>query len=465
MKKCHLTILSMLVILGTMMSGCGLITTSDTDQDQNLVNTQVAMAFTQTAMAQPLAQPEQAVETAENTPEPAVVEEVIEQVEEETAEPTEITHTLIPGEPGWINKWFYDTDASKTASNSYVTGGDDFVANLWERPFTESEMEYRPDLDINKTEMSEDSNFYYVTVYPHAVHPDGGLPGIYGIEIDIDKDGRGDLLVTAQNPTADSWDIAGVGVYQDDNNDVGGSAIMRPDTSYGGDGYETVVFSANVLDDPDAAWARADLGAPSVTLAFKKSLLGSPTTFVWGVWAADNLLDPTMLDLHDHFTQEEAGSPYQAHSTYPVKAINLVDNTCRETYGFDATVAIPGLCQIPEQPTPTFTPQPTATNTPTQPPTGNIQVLAFDDYNNNGVYNSGEPYTIYSVTMSLHIGSCSASTYRSTSIKAYNFTGLTAGTYCVKITGGGGLTTPSQYLVSLPAGGSIFRAFGFYVIQ
>ena len=70
-----------------------------------------------------------------------------------------------------------------------------------------------------------------------------------------------------------------------------------------------------------------------------------------GVWAADSLLEPGMIDLHDHYTLDEAGSPYQAHAEYPLAALNLVDNTCRETYGFDATTPIAGLCYSPPEPT------------------------------------------------------------------------------------------------------------------
>jgi len=57
-----------------------------------------------------------------------------------------------------------------------------------------------------------------------------------------------------------------------------------------------------------------------VTLAFKKSLVGAGT-FVWGVWAADSMLDPALIDLHDNFTDAAAGSPYQSHSNYPLRPL------------------------------------------------------------------------------------------------------------------------------------------------
>jgi len=205
---------------------------------------------------------------------------------------------------------------------------------------------------------------------------------------------------------------------------------------------------------------------PSVTLAFKKSLVDS-STFVWGIWAADSLLDPALIDIHDNFTDAEAGSPYQSHANYPLAAVNLIDNTCRETFGFDADVPIPGLCYLPEEePTPKPTPEPTATKKPTpKPEPGQITGVAFDDVNNDGDRDPGEPFTIYPVTVTLHSGSCSAASISSTNSKSFSFTGLTAGTYCVKITPTGSLTTPSSYVVDVPAGGSKYVEFGYYVIQ
>jgi len=481
MKKgvvfCMITVL----LISLSLTACNFNIAASGNEEDQIAQTLVSMAFTQTAMS---IEPELEI----TTPPPEVgVEDVEEEVAlEETASPVEIIHNLIPGEPGWINKWFYDTDSSSGS----VTGGDDYVANLYERPFTEGDMVYRPDIDINKAEMSEDNSFYYLTLYLHGNSPDGNLGGSYGVEIDINRDGRGDLLVIAHQPSSSEWDITGVSVYKDPNKDVGGASIMRPDSAYTGDGYEQVLFSDEVLDDPDTAWARVANGSsPSVTIAFKKALIGSTSTFVWGVWASTNLLDPALIDLHDNFNQQEAGSPYQSHSTYPLGALNLVDNTCRETYKFEAETPIPGLCYRPEesqstdepilteteQPPDETDPPPDETDPPpdetdpppdeTAEPTGNINGVAFDDGNNDGDRDSGEPITVYTIAISLHNTSCANAAIANTNSKTFNFSGLVAGTYCVKITGGGTMTTPSQYVVSLPAGASRYVEFGFYVIQ
>ncbi len=469
-------------ILILVLSGCSFPGGGGSNEQTQMAQTLVSMGLTQTAMA---SEPEAPPEVTEAAP------EIEDAADVETEVPTiEIVHSLIPGNPGWIQKWFYDTDSS----SGTVSSGDDFVANLYERPFTEAEMVYRPDVNIVKTEMSEDSTFYYVTLYLDGTHPEGGLQAAYGIEIDANRDGRGDLLVVADRPSAADWDIAGVSVYKDPNKDVGGRSILRPDASYTGDGYEQTLLSQDVLEDPDLAWARVSAnGSPEVTLAFKKSLI-SANTFVWGVWAADALLDPAMMDLHDHFTQSEAGSPYPTHSNYPLAGIHLVDNTCRETYKFEAEEPIPGLCYTPEEESPPPPPEepeeppqeteeppeetdepPEETDEPTEEPTeettqppppepGEINGVAFDDMNNDGDRDSGEDLTVYSVTITLHSGGCGGPVLATTNAKSFSFTELAAGSYCVEISPSNDMTTPSSYSVSVPAGGSIYVEFGYRTV-
>ena len=462
MKKATLVGLCLFTLLSLVLSACGFTFSTGDSDSESVAQTMVALSATQTAIAEAQSGDES------DTGEVEVTEEINEEVSEETEEPVEITHEITPGSLPYAEVQFYDTDSSTNAGNGYVTRGDDFVANLFERPFTESEMVYRPDVDITKVEISADTTFYYVTITLAGENPDGGLLAAYGIEIDEDRDGRGDLLVVADRPTSSEWDIAGVGVYRDTNNDVGGTSIMRPDIGYTGNGYDEVVFSMAVLDDPDAAWARMNAGtSPSVTLAFKKTLV-SKNNFVWGVLAADSLLDPALIDLNDNFTEADAGSPYQGHSTYPLKALDLVDNTCRETFRFDATTPIAGLCYLPEEPTVAPTPEPTPE--PTQRPTTapdpvTIGGVAFDDLNNNGTYNSGEPLTIHSVTIYLYSNASCTGAIRTTSSKTFIWGSLQPGTYCVRISGGGSMTTPSQYVFIIQPGGSKHVEFGFYVVQ
>ena len=133
--------------MALILSACDFPLGQDGGIDEEVAQTLVALAFTQTAIAD-AAQPDEPDQAETEAP---LETEETEDVTEETEAPTEIPHNITPGEPGWIYKWFYDTDASKNANAGYVTGGDDFVANLFERPFTETDMVYRPDVDINKT--------------------------------------------------------------------------------------------------------------------------------------------------------------------------------------------------------------------------------------------------------------------------------------------------------------------------
>jgi hypothetical protein len=448
-RRINLIILSTLM-LAAILSACGLPVQSDPGTSQTLA----ALAFTQTAIAAE-AEPEMATE------EP-VMETTADVSAEATLEPTEepvvITHQIVPTNPGYITKWFYDTDSSSNAAAGGVTGGDDYVANLFERPFTEADMVYRPDLDITKTEISSDANFIFVNLILSGEHPDGGLPGTYGVELDFDRDGRGDILVLAANPQQGDWAIDGVSVFRDANNDVGGTNIIRPDGSYSGDSYETPLLSPDVLDDPDLAWSRLTPGTdPIVTLAFKKSLMES-ATFVWGVWAAESLLTPENLNLHDRIAQSAAGSPYPSHADYPLADLNLVDNTCRETYGFDATSPIPGLCYVPE-------PQPTAT--PTIAPAtigGNV----IYDGNTNNVWDDGEVLFSYGVTVTIHKDSCANPQISSSANPSFTFGNLEPGTYCVKAAapgffGSAGLPNPTT--VTVGSGETKSVLFGFYVIN
>ena len=444
------------LMLAAVLSACGLPSQNDPDTTSQ---TLVALAFTQTAVAEASA-PEMATEepsmemteapTEDPTPEPT---------EEPTEEATEIPHEQIPTSPGYVSRWFYDTNSSSNASTGSVTAGDDYVANLFERPFTEADMVYRPDLDITRAEIASDANFIFVNLLLSGEHPDGGFPGTYGVELDFDRDGRGDALVLASQPQVGDWSIDGVSVFKDMNNDVGGASIMRPDSNYSGDGYETVLLSADMLDDPDLAWSRVTTGnTPTVTIAFKKSLVEGGGSFVWGVWAAESLLTPENLDLHDHIAQADAGSPYASHADYPLAALNLVDNTCRETYGFDATSPIAGLCYTPEQPQPTTGPD-------VGPGSGTITGNVFYDGNANNTWDSGESLFTYGVTITLRANSCSGSVISTSSSNSFSFGNLAPGTYCVQASAPGysqspGLSNPIT--ITITGGDSRYILFGFY---
>lgn len=359
MKPLKMVICFCSVALLLSLQSCNL-PTSDTGES-SAEQTLMAIYVAQTVAAANAAQPVQ-VET------PEIVEP--SPTEPPTPEPTptkEIVHVIYPGEPGYISQYWMDTNTSSMASEKRAFGGDSFSINLFERPFTSTEMVYHPDVDLVKVEISSDATFYYFNLHFSGIRSDQGkLAGHYGVELDFDRDGRGDLLLWALADGSTAWNIDNVFVYRDANNDAGGRRPMQSDApDYTGDSYELLVFSPDHLEDPDAAWKRVSPQNPGVMqLAIKKSLLENQVTFMWNGWADDGAIDPARLDYNDAFTFAEAGSPYSGVADYPVKSLFLVDNTCRLAYGFTPTGLEIGGC-ILFTPTPTTPPVPTGS--PAQP--------------------------------------------------------------------------------------------------
>ncbi len=155
----------------------------------------------------------------------------------------------------------------------------------------------------------------------------------------------------------------GVQAWKDTDGDVGGVVPMLADTKpEGGDGYETLVFDQGKGNLTDGAWVRISPNDPkTVQIAFKLSMLGSPSSFAMGAWAGANI-DPSMFDYNDHMTHAQAGDPNQSYpQVYPIKALAEIDNTCRLAIGFVPKGNVPGLCKIfvPGRPNAPIPPVPT----------------------------------------------------------------------------------------------------------
>ena len=409
--------------------------------------------------------------TEEVTESAAGVEEVTEAAatEEEPAPteelpaPTEIVHTITPSDPGWVHRWFNDTNSSITADENRAPGGDDYYNNELERPFTANEMIYHPDVDIQKAEIATDDDFFYFSIYLKDVNPDtGDLQATYGAEIDTDLDGRGDFLFLCETPNQTEWAIEMASGYTDTNENVGGKQPTYPEAPIDGDGYDKVIFSLDVLTDPDGVWCRKAPGSEvKVDIAVKQTLIGSPKIFAWGVWADAALADPALFDYNDHFTYAEEGSPYPVNSNYPIKALFLVDNTCRESYGFTPSGKIPGMCFIPTpEPTATATQMPTAT--PARP--GVIRGTLYWDTNNNGVRNAGEVYTAACGTRTFYLktGACGvAGTVFLRTGTGFSFT-VSPGTYCLYINNMTYITTPLPIQITVTGANTYTRDIGHY---
>jgi len=260
-------------------------------------------------------------------------------------------HVATPANIGAAGKLNYDVDSSGTGPEHRAPYGDSYKINLFERPFTQTDMTYLPQLDITTFQLTEDPTWYYVSF--DLIGGDMNDPaGInYGVELDVDHDGFGDYLVWAYPPYAPQWLAETVRVFQDTNHDTGGASAEKSDAVYPGNGYDKVIFDQGQGDDPDLAWVRLNPGVTAaIQFAFKRSLAGN--AFMWGTWADEGLRDPAQFNYNDRFTEEQAGSPEKSEKDYPIKAIYAVDNTCWAAVGFKPTGYEPHLC-------PSLEPQPT----------------------------------------------------------------------------------------------------------
>ncbi len=274
-----------------------------------------------------------------------------------------VTHTMTPANPRG-GKLVYDIDSAGTAPEKRAPYGDSYDINRLERPFAQ-DMSYIPGLDIETFTVAKDNDWWYVSIHLNGIEAVNTLGINYGVEIDLDHDGYGDYLIWAHPPYTDQWGTVPVQIYQDKNHNTGGLSAGKSDAPFAADGYETLIFDgAAGGSDPDTAWMRVKAGSPAtVQFAFKKSWSGS--VFMLGVIADAGWKDPKKMDYVDRIPIAEAGSPIKNNMYYPLKGLFLVDNTCRDAFGFEPTHYEPQGC--PVEPTPTKAPR---DEPPPPPPPG-----------------------------------------------------------------------------------------------
>jgi hypothetical protein len=429
--KSKLYVSMVLITLIATSLACGLPQSNQDEVDAAVMATLAAREL-ESAGDEPVADaPEDSSEIAE------VEATEVPPVDTPTPTPT-VQHMVIPSSPASVQSFMTDRSTASLAGERRAIG-DNFDINLLERPFTAESMDYKDFLDITRAEMSLNPPFMYVTI-----HLEGSAPAdstaAYGVEVDTDIDGHGDWLILGSIPSDSTWTTDGVRACRDANGDVGGPTPMRTDLPHASrDGYEDCVFDSGYGVSPDEAWIRRDpSNADRVQIAFLFTLIGSDGQFTWGTWADDGVQEPSWFDYHDHFTLTEAGSPASESSNYPLKAMPLVDNTCRWGYGFTPNGSEIGVCYVPPTPTPV--------------PTGSISGYVSEGYGGPGP--SGT--RISGVSISLGQGSCSSSGYKSTSTNGdgyYSFNELPPGTYCV--TASSSSLPPAQY------GWSVYYPSGF----
>lgn len=234
-----------------------------------------------------------------------------------------------------------DADASLKWREKRVLSGDNFLDNLFERPFTAKEMIYQPDINILDASIAMDDQFFFFSIRLQGVDPaTNSLTGTYGVEFDRTKTGRGDLLFLVRNLTTE-WSMQNVSAYSDPDKSVGGVKPILADPDFNSNGYEGRLQ----MSGDKVAFARIKPDNPlTVQIAINKGLLDFAQEFLWSCWADKGINDPGKFDYNDHFGLSESGSPVKTSKYYPLQAISSVDNTCRLPFGFTPNKKFPGIC-------------------------------------------------------------------------------------------------------------------------
>ena len=347
MKNRILFVLVSLLVIS--LSACGPSGDIEDEVAQAVAATQTKQAWNAavesaqlTAEAEESAPPES--EQSEDLSGPAATAEP-----EDTPQPA-IVHAVFPDTPAEKdNSFVTDFNSSDFAVEGF-TYGDQFIINRYERPFTREMLEYRGYLDIIRANLKFNPPWFYIQIFLAQPLPETSS-ALYAVELDLDRDDRGDILILGPQPPGEEWTVDGVTVLEDSNEDVGGEqpllTEMLPE-SQPGDGYDRILFQGGLGEDPDLAWIRLNPEDPtSLEIAFKVELAPAGG-FLWVVWADEGLQDPGLADYNDRFSFEEAGSPYPDHRYHPIQEINLVDSTCRSWYGPEPVGDEIGICQIYE---------------------------------------------------------------------------------------------------------------------
>ncbi|MBL1195193.1 MAG: hypothetical protein HND51_12595, partial [Chloroflexi bacterium] len=279
-----------------------------------------------------------------------------------------IQHSSYPGEPKyrsgqWIPecKTGYRVDVGQQIEVGL--GCDRWEDNYLERPHDVRAQDYYPGLDITAGQFGSEGQWLYAMIETFSADEVAASPnnvqarpintnavaetltGSYAIEIDLDFDMRGDVLIVVTNPAGNlgtEWGVTGVQVWVDQNSDIGSETAFFADGQSNGDGYESLIFDGGRGTDADLAWARISPDDASVVeFAFKPTAVGGATIFHWMMWASAGALDPAMFDYVDAFDGD---------------VVWMVDNTCAWTFGGQPR-ELENTC--PVYVPPTLTPEPT----------------------------------------------------------------------------------------------------------
>lgn len=333
MKKTSTLIIAIILLAGILLSSCSSMPADPTEAEAIPPAAETEEGMPAEATEAPTDEPVAAqATTSEETQEAA----------EAMEEPEPIMHQSVPGEPVYTQSLPGECNTGfNYGSPGYAVKApcDSWSINLLERPVSADLTAFYHYLDIldAKAGAGSDWLFFQIDLFG-AGTPEDDAQVVYYIELDKNQDGQGDFLiaVTNQDLYNTEWSVAGVQVFEDQNEDVGGATLIRPDATSDGDGYDALLFDAGAGDDPDLAWARRDPGhVNQVEFAVKSSLLGGSRSFMWWAGAIQGDFSPQAFDLVDSFTSDEL---------YPI------DTTCGWIMGQEMTYNI-RKCYIAPEPT------------------------------------------------------------------------------------------------------------------
>ncbi|NMB56199.1 MAG: hypothetical protein GYA15_16020 [Leptolinea sp.] len=248
----------------------------------------------------------------------------------------------LPGEPKGSAQIIYDQTCAQTVESKKAPGGDEYSNGRFERPF-DKDMKYQPSLDINRSELIRSTDGWnYFTIFLEA-QPETSK-AVYGIELDLNIDGRGDYLIQAAAPVSNTWEETGIKMWWDSDGDVGGQVINRSDPKgYKGSGFESLRVDTSSGKNTGSIWTR--LVGSEIQFALKNELTGGAGgKFTWKPYTDGMGISTTQYDVNDYFLLPAAGSPLLGERDYPLKAVYSLDNTCRGLSGLTPSGSEQGVC-------------------------------------------------------------------------------------------------------------------------
>lgn len=247
-----------------------------------------------------------------------------------------------PGTPHGIPQVIHDQVSRQTAAEKKAPGGDEFTNGRFERPF-DQDMNYLPAVDIERAELVRPENGWaYFTIY--LEESPASSPAVYGIQLDLNIDGRGDYMIAFPTPTSAEWVEDNIRMNWDSDGDVGGLVINRSDPKgFKGSGFESIKIDTAAGKNKGKIWIR--LMGKGLQIAIHEDLLGGKESkFTWQPFAESQPLPPSQFDLNDYYSPSAAGSAIAGDSDYPVKELYGIDNTCKGLSGLTPSGAEQGVC-------------------------------------------------------------------------------------------------------------------------